>query len=289
MLKNAISLYPMIFFAPAKINIGLQIIERREDGFHNLQSIMLPVGLCDILEIRRSTHGKKNLRFGQSGIQIGSLKEKNLCVRAWELFSSEAILPPVELHLHKQIPVGSGLGGGSSNATATLKGLNILAETPLPKEKLHEMAAQLGSDCPFFLHGEPMMMEGRGEILSPVTLHMDQLHLVLLYPALQVSTAEAYSGVKPIQHDIHLRELIRESMDQWRELVVNDFEHSVFDRHPELDQLKQSLYQAGALYASLSGSGSSLYGLFPESPDLPADLERQVIWKGSAIHPAGTI
>ena len=279
----------MILFAPAKINIGLQIIGRREDGFHNLQSIMVPVGLCDILEIQRSSDRGKNFQINQSGIQIDSQNETNLCVRAWELYSNEVTLPPVELHLHKQIPVGAGLGGGSSNATATLKGLNMLTEDPLPKEKLHKMAAQLGSDCPFFLHSEPMMMEGRGDILSPVSLHMEKLHLVLLYPGIQVSTAEAYAGVKPFEPNVHLRELIRESMDQWKALVVNDFECSVFVKYPHMDQLKQDLYQAGAVYASLSGSGSSLYGLFAESPDLPAKLERYVIWKGLAINPAGTI
>lgn len=275
----------MFLFSPAKINIGLRIIERREDGFHNLQSIMLPVGFCDILEIRKSIYGKKKLRFGQSGIQIGSQKEKNLCVRAWELFSSEVTLPPVELHLHKQIPVGAGLGGGSSNATATLKGLNAIAEAPLPKGKLHEMAAQLGSDCPFFFHDQPMMMEGRGEILSPVNLPLDQFQLVLLFPGIQIPTAEAYSGVKPSADGIHLRELIRNPIDQWNELVINDFEHSVFKKHQELSQLKKSLYKAGAIYASLSGSGSSLYGLFPVLPDLPAEVERHVVWKGLAINP----
>ena len=151
------------------------------------------------------------------------------------------------------------------------------------------MAAQLGSDCPFFFHSEPMMMEGRGEILSPVTIHLDQLQLVLIYPGIQISTAEAYSGVEPFSREIHLRELIRQPMDQWRNLVINDFEFSIFKKHPELDQLKQFLYQAGAKYASLSGSGSSLYGLFSESPDLPAYLERYVIWKGPAIDHSGTI
>lgn len=279
----------MIYFAPAKINLGLQILERRGDGFHNLRSVMYPTGLCDIVEINQHTVDDVPIRYSQSGIRFDADMEKNLCIKAWKLMASEATLPNVTIHLHKQIPVGAGLGGGSSNATATLKGLNIITETPLPKEKLHEMASQLGSDCPFFFHVEPMMMEGRGEILSPVTLPLDQLHLVLLFTGLQIPTTEAYSGVKSFAHRIHLRELIRKPIDQWNELVVNDFEHSVFKRHPDLSQLKKSLYQAGALYASLSGSGSSLYGLFPVAPDLPAELERQVVWKGLAINPVRTI
>ncbi|MEN8226531.1 MAG: 4-(cytidine 5'-diphospho)-2-C-methyl-D-erythritol kinase [Bacteroidota bacterium] len=273
----------MILFSPAKINIGLQIIERRGDGFHNLQSIMYPVGLCDILEIRRSPDGGESMRFSQSGIQIDSPNNKNLCIKAWELFTKELSLPAVDLHLHKQIPVGAGLGGGSSNASVTLKGLNRLVGNPLPLEMLHELAATLGSDCPFFLQENPMMMEGRGDILSSVSLCLDHLYLVLLFPEVHISTAEAYAGVIPAVHDGHLREVIREPMDRWKELVINDFEYSIFDRHPEIDQLKQDLYRAGALYASLSGSGSSLYGIFPESPDLPENLERYVIWRGAAV------
>ena len=273
----------MILFSPAKINIGLQIIERRGDGFHNLQSIMYPVGLCDILEIRRSPDGGEGLKFSQSGIQIDSPNDKNLCIQAWELFTQELSLPAVDLHLHKQIPVGAGLGGGSSNASATLKGLNKLAGDPLPEEMLHELAATLGSDCPFFLHENPMMMEGRGDILSSVSLCLDHLFLVLLFPDLHISTAEAYAGVIPAVHDRNLREVIKKPMDRWRELVVNDFEHSLFERHPELDRLKQDLYRAGAVYASLSGSGSSLYGFFPEAPDLPENLERYVIWRSAAV------
>lgn len=279
----------MILFSPAKINIGLQIIERRKDGFHNLQSIMYPVGLSDILEIRRSSVKGEAIRFSQSGIKFGTPGETNLCVSAWEHFSREAALPPVEIHLHKQIPVGAGLGGGSSNATTTLKGLNMLAKFPLTEGILLEMSAQLGSDCPFFLHSGPMMMEGRGEILNPVSLPLDQLYLVLLFPGIHVSTADAYAGVKPVVPEADLWKLIAEPMDQWKGSVVNDFERSVFKKYPELDLLKQDLYESGALYASLSGSGSSLYGFFTRMPELPEKLEQYVIWKGRTILPAGTI
>ena len=279
----------MILFSPAKINIGLQIIERRKDGFHNLQSIMFPLGLCDILEIRRFSDPGENIRFSQSGIWFDSQNENNLCIQAWKLFSMEAPLPPVEIHLHKQIPVGAGLGGGSSDATATLRGLNKLTNEPLSEEKLHELAARLGSDCPFFLHGKPMMMEGRGDILSPVSLQLNELYLLLLFPEIHVSTAEAYAGVIPAIPEIHLRDLIREPVNQWIDLVENDFERSVFKKYPELDQIKQGLYQAGAIYASLSGSGSSLYGIFKEKPVLQHELKRYVIWQGKGAYSTVTI
>jgi len=279
----------MILFSPAKINIGLQIIERRKDGYHNLQSIMFPLGLCDILEIRRFSGPGENIRFSQSGIWFDSQDEKNLCIQAWKLFSMEAPLPPVEMHLHKQIPVGAGLGGGSSDATATLRGLNKLTNEPLSEEKLHELAARLGSDCPFFLHGKPMMMEGRGDILSPVSLQLNEFYLLLLFPEIHVSTAEAYAGVIPAIPEIHLRDLIREPVNQWIDLVENDFERSVFKKYPELDQIKQGLYQAGAIYASLSGSGSSLYGIFKEKPVLQHELKRYVIWQGKGAYSTATI
>ncbi len=276
----------MILYSPAKINIGLQVIARRKDGFHDLQSVMYPVGLCDILEIRRSTNNAGPIRFGQSGILPDVSGALNLCVRAWELFNMEIPLPPVELHLHKQIPVGAGLGGGSSNASTTLKGLNMLAGNPLSGEKLMELAARLGSDCPFFLQEDPMMMEGRGELLSPISIDLEQWYLVLLFPGIHISTADAYAGIEPAIPARHLRHLIREPMENWSRTVSNDFENTAFALHPELNRLKKELYRAGAIYASLSGSGSALYGLFKETPELSPDLEVFSIWKGRAIsHP----
>ncbi len=279
----------MIHFSPAKINIGLQIIERRADGFHNLRSVMFPVGLCDILEIWRSPDQKDGISFSLSGIELESGNEKNLCIQAYELLSGETQLPPVELHLHKQIPVGGGLGGGSSNASTTLKGLNLLARNPLSDERLLDLAATLGSDCPFFLHSGTMMMEGRGEILNPVNVHLVQLYLVLLFPEIHISTATAYAGVTPSKPAVHLEELVREPIDRWKDLIVNDFENTVFEIHPKLKLLKAGLYDAGALYASMSGSGSSMYGIFSKAPDLPGNIDRYVVWKGFSNNLTGTM
>ncbi|MEN8156226.1 MAG: 4-(cytidine 5'-diphospho)-2-C-methyl-D-erythritol kinase [Bacteroidota bacterium] len=279
----------MIHLSPAKINIGLAVTGRREDGFHNLQSVMVPIGLCDILEIKPSGLTGKGLHFSQSGILADTGEGKNLCERAFEILSERGSLPHVNIHLHKQIPVGAGLGGGSSNATTTLLGLNRMLPEPLLPDQLHEMAAELGSDCPFFLHREPMLMEGRGEILSPILVDMEGLILVVLFPGIHSSTAEAYAAVTPATPSDHLKQLVAAPIKRWKEMVVNDFEKGIFRKYPELDLLKHGLYKAGALYASLSGSGSSLFGIFPGPPQLPAGLSQYVIWSGAAEAPPETI
>ena len=270
----------MIYFSPAKINIGLQILNKRTDGYHNIQSVMYPVGLCDILEINILPAADKGFLFSQSGIRFEGDQEDNLCLQAIEFFRKETQIPPIQMHLHKQIPVGAGLGGGSSNASTTLLGLNALADNPLTVNQLTELAAILGSDCPFFLNPQTMLMEGRGEILSPLFLSMEEIYLVLLFPEIHVSTQDAYAGVIPAIPPLQLKELINEPMSRWEDLVENDFEKSVFKRYPRLGSLKQELYSSGATYASLSGSGSSLYGLFKEQPSLPDDLRKYVIWEG---------
>ena len=282
MLKNAISLCCMILFSPAKINIGLQILEKREDGFHNIRSVMYPTDFCDILEIRTLTEGGMPFRLSQSGILIDSDPESNLVTRAWRLLSHETALPPVAIHLHKQIPVGAGLGGGSSNASCVLEALNHLAPRSLNQEQLEVLALSLGSDCPFFLHKGPMMMEGRGEILSQAKVDLEDSFLVLLFPGIHVSTAEAYSGVHPKIPDIPLEEMISKPADLWDKLVLNDFEETVCKHYPLIRELKNALYRAGAQYASLSGSGSSIYGIFTEYPRLPGELKKYVIWEGAA-------
>ncbi len=272
----------MIYFSPAKINLGLQILKRREDGFHMLRSLMYPTGLCDIIEISQLAGDNIPVRFSQSGIRFDADMESNLCMKAWKLMASERALPSVTIHLHKQIPVGAGLGGGSSNASTVLKGLNHLASPPVSTEGLAELAGQLGSDCPFFLHKQPMMMEGRGEILSQADVSIDNYYLVLLFPGIHISTAEAYAAVTPFVPLTHLKQLIEAPIDKWKELIVNDFEKNTFVNHPLLLDLKRSLYETGATFASMSGSGSSLYGIFKTPPDLPEEIQRYVIWKGPA-------
>ena len=272
----------MIYFSPAKINLGLQILERREDGFHNLRSVMFPIGLCDILEINQQTGDAEPLRFSRTGFPFEDDAERNLCIRAWKLMASECDLPSVAIHLHKQIPVGAGLGGGSSNASAVLKALNSLSGAPVHATRMVELAARLGSDCPFFLHDSPMLMEGRGELLSPVRLSLKGHYLVVLFPGIHISTAEAYAEVAPAIPSVHLKASIELPVSQWKNSVVNDFEKSAFALHPLLPELKEALYRAGALYASMSGSGSSLYGIFGTPPELPVQLRNFSVWQGPA-------
>lgn len=281
MLKNAISLFAMIYFSPAKINLGLQILERRKDGYHNLRSVMYPIPLCDIIEISQLPGQDVPVKFSESGASSDAEMQNNLCIKAWKLMSSEGDLPPLAIHLHKQIPVGAGLGGGSSNASTVLTGINALSGFPASPDRLKELAEQLGSDCPFFLQTEPMMMEGRGEILSRVDISLKSFYLVVLFPGKPVSTAEAYGSVSPRVPEQDLGHLISLPLFRWRDQVVNDFEESIFDLHPQLRSLKLALYSAGALYASMSGSGSSLYGIFEKRPDLPGEILEHVIWKGA--------
>jgi 4-diphosphocytidyl-2-C-methyl-D-erythritol kinase len=243
---------------------------------------MYPTGLCDIIEIHQLSAGDFPIRFSQSGIRFESNTEKNLCFEAWKLLAAEIKLPHVAIHLHKQIPVGAGLGGGSSNASTVLKGLNLLAKSPAPPERLTELAGQLGSDCPFFLHNGPMMMEGTGELLTEVNVSLRQYFLVLLFPKIHISTSEAYKAVQPSNPEFHLRQWIEAPIERWKSLIANDFEKSAFIQYPLLKELKRSLYMEGAKFASMSGSGSSLYGIFETLPDLPLDIQNYVIWKGSA-------
>ena len=271
----------MILFSPAKINLGLQILEKREDGFHNIRSVTYPVGLCDILEIKYLAPGGPPFHLSHSGIQIDSDHDSHLVTRAWRLLSAETTLPPVKVHLHKQIPVGAGLGGGSSNASTILRALNQRAPLSLSQERLEVLAGRLGSDCPFFLHKGPMLMEGRGEILSQTKVNLEGSFLVLLFPGIHVSTSEAYAGVQPKLPKIALEALISKPVDLWKDMLKNDFEETVFAKFPLIGELRMALYGAGAQYAAMSGSGSSIYGIFREYPRLSPELKRYVIWEGA--------
>ena len=272
----------MILFSPAKINLGLHILGKREDGFHSLRSVMYPVGLCDILEFLEMPVGSEPFQFTQTGILLDQDAENNLVTKAWRLLNRETSLPPLSIHLHKQIPVGAGLGGGSSNASITLKGLNQWASPVLGPDHLQTLAIRLGSDCPFFLHTGPMMMEGRGEILSRTSLRLEGFFLVLLFPGIHISTAEAYAGVHPRVPVMTLEQQLSKTVEDWKDLLVNDFEKTVCDKYPLIRELKLALYQAGALYAAMSGSGSSIFGIFREPPRLSRELKKYLIWKGAA-------
>lgn len=272
----------MILFSHAKINIGLQILEKRTDGFHNLRSVMYPTGLCDILEAKPMPEGYEAFRLSHSGRPIDSDSENNLVTRAWRELGKFVGLPPLLIHLHKQIPVGAGLGGGSSNASFALKGMNQMARESLSEAELEKLSAQLGSDCPFFMHEGPRMMEGRGDILSKTEVNLESYYLVLLFPGIHISTAEAYAGVVPGIPGESLESMISRPPEEWKDYIINDFEASLESKMPFIPKLKGELYKAGAVYASLSGSGSSIYGIFQRKPKLPGEMQKHVIWEGPA-------
>ncbi|MBC8266482.1 MAG: 4-(cytidine 5'-diphospho)-2-C-methyl-D-erythritol kinase [Flavobacteriales bacterium] len=247
----------MILFPNAKINIGLDILNKREDGHHNISSVFYPVLSCsDILEITQ----QKYFSFETSGIKIP--KGGNLCEKAFHLLRKDFSFPNVAIHLHKQIPIGAGLGGGSANAAFTLKGLNELFELNISNKKLEEFALRLGADCPFFIENTPKYIEGIGEQMTNIDLDLGQLEIRLVNPKIHISTAEAYAGVNPQKPAAALSEFIKTPIENWKGKIKNDFEKSIFIKHPELQSIKQQLYKEGAIYASMSGSGSTIYGIF---------------------------
>ena len=253
----------MLFFPNAKINIGLNITSKRADGYHNLESIFYPIAWRDILEIIPS----KQLIFESTGLSIPG--QGNLCLKAYKLMKSHYGITPVSMYLRKNIPIGAGLGGGSSDAAFTLMALNTIFELGLEKDELKKMAAQLGADCPFFIDNTPSLTGGIGELLNPIDLDMSNYHLLVVKPDIFVSTAEAFSAIVPQIPSLSIEEEIKMPIEKWT--LKNDFEDSIFPQFPELLEIKKSLIQEGALYASMSGSGSSIYGIFTEKPQLKFD------------------
>ncbi|MBV6483790.1 MAG: 4-diphosphocytidyl-2-C-methyl-D-erythritol kinase [Flavobacteriales bacterium] len=252
----------MIVFPNAKINIGLNVVEKRPDGFHNIESIFYPVlELFDVLEVIISD----KLKFTSSGISIPGNNQDNLCLKAYHLIKTDFDVAPVHIHLHKVIPIGAGLGGGSSDAAFTLKVLNQLFELNLTDEQLINYARKLGSDCAFFIKNEPVYAFGKGDEFEPITLDLSKFDIKIEYPNIHVGTAEAYAGVKPKKSEINLKEVIQLPISEWRNKLKNDFEDSIFPNHPQIKALKEQFYSEGALYASMTGSGSAVFGLMTKS------------------------
>ena len=259
----------MTLYPPAKINIGLSIIEKRLDGFHNIETVFYPISLCDTLDIEVvGVDADVKLDFNCEGIKLpdNNLSD-NLCCKAYHILDADHHLPSTSIRLRKAIPIGAGLGGGSSDAAYTLQALNDLFQLRIPDEKLIEYASRLGSDCAFFLHNSPAFGTGKGDVLEPLHLSLADYHILLVKPSVFVSTADAYSSVTPQKTQHHLPELLQAPVYEWRHTVFNDFEKSVFKKYPQIGRIKDVLYQEGAVYAAMSGSGSSVYGIFDEKPD----------------------
>ena len=253
----------MVVFPNCKINLGLRIINKRSDGYHELETLMYPVPYYDILEVMDADQ----FQFTQTGSTVAGSMEDNICVKAYRLMVEKHAIPPVSIHLHKQLPMGAGMGGGSADATFTLKVINDLLALNLSVEQLQEYSAELGSDCPFFVKDVPQLATGRGEILEDISLDLKGYFLVLIHPAIHISTAEAFRGVHISGKSGESKEISTLPVENWKGVMKNDFENHIFENHPELAAVKSQLYESGAIYASMTGSGSVVYGLFKDRPN----------------------
>jgi 4-diphosphocytidyl-2-C-methyl-D-erythritol kinase len=261
----------MIQFPNCKINVGLSILEKRKDGFHALETVFYPVALNDILEITTTINGQQNalVQFESSGNPIPGDVSSNLCIKAYHLLKADfPQLTPVTIHLHKKIPIGAGLGGGSSDGAAALSILNDLFQLQLSTTQLIQYAAQLGSDCPFFILNEACHATGRGEVMQPMPINLSNFTMALIHPNIPISTGWAFQQITPAIKEKTIASIIKQPIATWKNELINDFEKPVFEAHPSLALIKHNLYEQGAIYASLSGSGSSLFGLFPKGTTL---------------------
>lgn len=263
----------MVTFPNAKINLGLNVVERRPDGYHNLETIFYPIRLEDVLEVTTMDESEKQYsengyKLHISGAPIIGSSEDNLVVKAYRLLSAEFPIPYINIYMHKQIPMGAGLGGGSSDAAYMLKLLRELYNLPLTDDDLEELATRLGADCAFFVRNRPTFASGIGNIFSPISLSLAGYYLLLVKPDIFVSTRDAFSLIRPHKPAVSLTEIVARPVEEWRTIGMgNDFEESVFSKHPTIGDIKRELYEMNALYAAMSGSGSSLFGIFATQPD----------------------
>ena len=269
----------MVTFPNAKINLGLNIIEKRADGFHNIESVFYPVAWCDVLEILPAP----SFSFTSSGLPIPGSEEGNLVIKAFKILLVEGLLKEknVGIHLHKVLPMGAGIGGGSADGAFALKMLNEIFGLKLSIADLQKLAGGLGSDCPFFIENKPKFCYGKGTEFEEIDLNLKGKHIVLVNPQIHISTAEAYAGVRPQRPEVSIKDILKKPIKDWKGLLVNDFEASVLQNHPKIAKVKEELYRLGAVYASMTGSGSTVYGIFENMPEKPiASFADCVSWSG---------
>lgn len=266
----------MIVFPNAKINIGLNIVEKRPDGFHNIESCFYPIGWSDALEIMRS----EVFSFQSAGIDIPGGGENNLCTKAYQMLAEDYDFEPISIQLLKAIPIGAGLGGGSADAAFTIRAIDELFTLGISVEDQMNYARRLGSDCAFFIENKPVYCFGKGDQFEQIKLSLQGKYIVLINPGLHISTVEAYAGVIPERPLNDLRKSLDLPVSEWKDLVENDFEKSLFPKYPVLPALKTQLYDAGASYASMTGSGSTVYGIFDDEVDLSGTFGTMKMWQG---------
>ncbi|MBO5135666.1 MAG: 4-(cytidine 5'-diphospho)-2-C-methyl-D-erythritol kinase [Bacteroidaceae bacterium] len=252
----------MYTYSYAKINLGLNVVERRADGYHNIQTVFYPIPLSDVLEIKPSKYNDKPYNLQIVGSPIDGDTEDNLIIKVLNNIKTDFEIPPLDIYLNKRIPIGAGLGGGSSNAACMINLLNDMFSLNISEKEREERVSSLGADCAFFVKSKPVYATGIGSTMSPIDLSLKGWYFILIKPLISVSTREAYSNIKPAYPEFKLQDSIKKPVEEWNGLVKNDFEASVFPLYPEIAAIKNTLYDMGATYASMSGSGSSVFGLF---------------------------
>lgn len=264
----------MLVFPNCKINLGLHVVSKRQDGFHSIETVFYPVNWCDALEVIESPKGSPDFTFSHSGMSISGPSHQNLIYRAWELIKQTKNIGPLQVHLHKNIPMGAGLGGGSSDAAFFINLLDKKFNLSFSIDEKVNLAKQLGSDCAFFISNDPVFAQGKGDEFSNIQVDLSAYYILVVYPAIHSNTADAYASLVPKTPSLDLRTIItNHSAEEWRNLLVNDFESPLFKKYPAIKELKEQLYASGAMYASMSGSGSAVYGIFKTEPkvELPKD------------------
>jgi 4-diphosphocytidyl-2-C-methyl-D-erythritol kinase len=259
----------MLVFPNAKINLGLHVVNTRPDGYHSIETVFFPVNWQDALEIIENPGSTNPFIFSQSGLAISGEIKNNLIYKAWKLIAEQKKCPPLKVHLHKNIPMGAGLGGGSADAAFFINAMNELLQLGYNKEERTAIARQLGADCAFFIQNSPVFARGKGDELEDLPIDLSGHYILMVHPGIQSGTAEAYSSIVPKLPAIDLRQLMANTpLTAWKNHLVNDFEPGLFKKYPQIAELKQALYDAGALYASMSGSGSAVFGIFDKEPAL---------------------
>lgn len=257
----------MIVYPNSKINLGLHVTEKRSDGYHNIETVFYPIRWCDALEIIPA--GEEPFDFSHSGLDISGNQETNLIYKAWLILNQKKGLPPLKVHLHKHIPMGAGLGGGSSDAAWFINTCNEQFQLGLYEEERLAMASQLGSDCAFFIKNRPLMARGKGDEFSPIQVDLSTYYLLTVYPNVHSNTALAYKNLTPKAPKYQLKTILETiPVNEWQGVLVNDFEPSVFAKYPEIETLKKKMMNMGSVYCSMSGSGSAVYALYTSPPDV---------------------
>jgi len=261
----------MIVFPNCKINLGLNIVRKRKDGFHDLETFFYPLNICDAVEIIQTNDSNyvNNITYTSTGLAIAGNEQNNLCIKAYQLLKKDfPLLPSIKMHLHKNIPMGAGLGGGSADGAFVLKLLNQKFNLQLSQQQLINYALQLGSDCPFFIINKPCFATSRGEKMNEININLSAYKLLLVNPQIHISTSWAFANIQPTIPSKSIQQIITQPIHTWKNELVNDFEKPVFQQHTSIYSIKNEMYKMGALYAAMSGSGSTIFGIFEKEKKL---------------------